>query len=75
MKHIYSIKYLLFAILYVTVMRSQSENETQKLNVLFIVADDLNCDIGAYGNEKVITPNIDKLAKNGVLFGLSLIHI
>ena len=69
MKHIYSIKYLLVAILYVTVMRSQSEKRTQKLNVLFIVADDLNCDLGAYGNEKVITPNIDKLAKNGVLFG------
>ena len=64
-----TIKYFLVAILYVTVMSSQSENEAQKLNVLFIVADDLNCDLGVYGNEKVITPNIDKLAKNGVLFG------
>ena len=40
-----------------------------KLNVLFIVADDLNCDIGAYGNDKAITPNIDKLSERGVLFG------
>ena len=39
------------------------------MNVLFIVADDMNCDIGAYGNKKVLTPNIDKLAKQGVLFG------
>jgi arylsulfatase A-like enzyme len=69
MKKMNSIRYLIVAIMYMTVMRSQSENESQKLNVLFIVADDLNCDIGAYGNEKVITPNIDKLAKNGVLFG------
>ena len=68
MKHIYSIKYLLIAILYVTVMRSQSENETQKLNVLFIVADDLNCDIGAYGNKDVHTPHLDRLAKEGMRF-------
>ena len=40
-----TIKYFLVAILYVTVMSSQSENEAQKLNVLFIVADDLNCDL------------------------------
>jgi len=42
---------------------------SEKLNVLLIVADDLNCDIGAYGNDKAITPNIDKLSKRGVLFG------
>ena len=36
---------------------------------MFIIADDLNCDLGAYGNENVLTPNIDKLAKEGVLFG------
>jgi iduronate 2-sulfatase len=39
-----------------------------KLNVLFIAADDLNCDLGAYGNSQVKTPNLDRLAKNGVLF-------
>ena len=40
----------------------------KKLNVLFIIADDLNCDIGVYGNNEVYTPNIDNLAKEGVLF-------
>lgn len=39
-----------------------------KLNVLFIVADDLNCAIGAYGDSIVKTPNLDQLAKEGVVF-------
>ena len=41
---------------------------SEKLNVLLIVADDLNCDIGAYGNSVVKTPNIDRLAERGILF-------
>ena len=43
--------------------------ENQKLNVLFLVADDLNCDLGSYGNSLVVSPNIDKLAEEGTLFG------
>ncbi|HMR83942.1 MAG TPA: sulfatase, partial [Niabella sp.] len=38
------------------------------MNVLFIIADDLNCDLGAYDHYLVKTPNIDKLAKQGMLF-------
>ena len=41
---------------------------SEKLNVLFIIADDLNCDIGVYGNKIVKTPNIDLLTQNGTLF-------
>lgn len=47
------------------------KNETQvnkKLNVLFLIADDLNCDLGSYNHPQVISPSIDKLASNGVLF-------
>ena len=43
-------------------------NTTEKLNVVLIIADDLNCDLGAYGNLDVKTPNIDRLAARGVLF-------
>ena len=41
---------------------------SKKLNVLLIIADDLNCDIGVYGNKVVKTPNIDRLIENGTLF-------
>jgi len=37
-------------------------------NVLLVIADDLNNDIGAYGHAVMETPNIDRLARRGVLF-------
>lgn len=37
-------------------------------NVLLVVVDDLNSDIGSYGHPSVQTPNIDRLAGRGVLF-------
>jgi len=38
-------------------------------NVLLIMADDLNDDIGAYGHPIVKTPHLDRLAGRGVRFG------
>jgi iduronate 2-sulfatase len=40
----------------------------ERPNVLFLICDDLNCDIGCYGHPQVKTPNIDRLASNGVRF-------
>ncbi|WP_044212871.1 sulfatase [Flammeovirga sp. OC4] len=40
----------------------------EKTNVLIFLVDDLRPDIGCYGNDKIKSPNIDKLAKQGVTF-------
>ena len=40
-----------------------------KPNIIVFIADDVSWDdIGVYGNDQVVTPNIDNLAKNGLIF-------
>ncbi|HMA62538.1 MAG TPA: sulfatase-like hydrolase/transferase, partial [bacterium] len=41
----------------------------KKPNIIYILADDLGYgELGCYGQDKIETPNIDKLAKNGMKF-------
>ncbi|WP_319480189.1 sulfatase-like hydrolase/transferase [uncultured Draconibacterium sp.] len=41
----------------------------QKTNILFVFIDDMGfADLGCYGREDVHTPNIDRLASEGILF-------
>ena len=41
----------------------------KKPNIIIFIADDVSWDdIGCYGNNDVVTPNIDALAKNGIIF-------
>lgn len=42
--------------------------QARRPNVLVIMADDLNNDMGTYGHPLVKTPNIDRLASRGVRF-------
>jgi len=43
--------------------------DTTKPNIIYILADDLGYgDLGAYGQTKIETPNIDRLASAGMLF-------
>ncbi len=39
-----------------------------KPNVLFIAIDDLRPELGCYGSDAAISPNLDKIAKEGLLF-------
>lgn len=57
----------LFSILSIIGMTSNAQ-KTKKPNVLLICIDDLRNNLGVYGDSQAITPNIDKLAKNGVVF-------
>ena len=51
-----------------TIFSSKPYKFSNKPNVLFIIADDLNCALGSYGDTLAITPNLDKLAKQGLIF-------
>jgi len=47
---------------------AQATNAAAKKNVLFIAVDDLNCRIACYGDPIAKTPNLDRLARRGVMF-------
>lgn len=63
-----------FIVIFITVYlghpsQLQAQKDTKRPNIIFILADDLGYgDIGIYGQQKVETPNIDRLAKMGVRF-------
>ncbi len=44
------------------------KKEKQPFNVLFIAVDDMNNDLGCFGNSQVQSPNIDRLANRGIAF-------
>ena len=66
--------YLLFLFIFVFVFAQvtaqiKQQNAGVKPNIILIYSDDLGYgDVGAYGTSAIPTPNIDRLAKNGVRF-------
>lgn len=48
---------------------AQSPRPRRKPNIVFILADDLGCfDLGCYGQKLIETPNIDRIAADGLRF-------
>ncbi len=47
---------------------ARAQQPAARPNVLLIMADDLNNDLGAFGHPLVRTPNLDRLAARGVRF-------
>lgn len=64
--------WLLFFFLSIFCFLSCSSTKNELLqstpNILFIPVDDLRPELGCYGNEIIKTPNIDRLASQGVTF-------
>tara|TARA_B100000459_G_scaffold110509_1_gene64546 strand:- start:67 stop:369 length:303 start_codon:yes stop_codon:yes gene_type:complete len=53
----------------IIVFGSKSSNDESSPNIIYILADDLGYgELGVYGQKIIETPNIDALAKNGLLF-------
>ena len=49
--------------------KAKPNNDPNRPNVIIILADDLGYgDLGCYGAKNVETPNVDRLAKQGIRF-------
>ena len=53
---------------FVATGRPSTAKDTNRLNVLFIAIDDLRTELGCYGVKHARSPNLDRLAAQGVLF-------
>src|SRR5436190_24195994 len=60
--------YVMAALSVFSATRADAADKNRRLNVLFIVVDDLNTNLGCYGHAVVKSPNIDRLAARGVRF-------
>jgi arylsulfatase A-like enzyme len=72
-----SIKHLTF-VLFCFIMIPQcviSQTGTKKHNILFVSIDDFRPKINSYGESQMITPNIDKLASEGLQFNNAFTNI
>ena len=71
MSHKFQIFYsiLLSAVFAVSCQTKEKQKEDTKPNIIYILADDLGYgELGCYGQQKIETPNIDQLAKEGMMF-------
>ena len=69
-------KSTLFLVLLIMVLKSLAMSDSSgftgqnsKPNIIYILADDMGVfDLGCYGQQKIKTPNIDKMAAEGMRF-------
>ena len=59
---------VIFLLVATFIIHYSTQAQSKKMNVVFIIADDLNCDFSTYGHYMVKTPNLDKLASDGLVF-------
>ncbi len=55
--------------LFAATIMAQTPAAARKPNIIFILADDLGYgDLGCYGQQKIKTPNLDRMAAQGMRF-------
>ena len=60
---------LFCSLLLICICSYSNAQNTDKPNIIFIIADDLGYNqVGAYGDTPIRTPNIDQLAASGIRF-------
>ena len=47
---------------------AQAQPAQRQPNILWLIAEDFGPDLGCYGNSEVVSPNLDRLAKEGTRF-------
>src|SRR6185436_16782689 len=68
-RHLHICLAMLVVLLTWTMSGFAAESSTAKPNIIFILADDLGYgDIGAFGQTRIRTPNLDRLASEGMRF-------
>ncbi len=68
MKHVF-----IFLVLFSVTLNSQ--NQTPPKNVLFVMVDDLRPELSLYGQNQIISPNIDALGASGVTFNRAYCNV
>lgn len=60
---------LFISLLFLGIGMADEGIQYERPNIIFIMTDDLGYgDLGCYGQKKILTPNIDNLASEGMLF-------
>lgn len=69
MSHIRLILAVTVIFIYTSSCQTNDKQKNSKPNIIYILADDLGYgELGCYGQELIETPNIDRLAENGIRF-------
>lgn len=64
----FNLRFILFTVVFLISSTTFSSTKKGKPNILWIYTEDASCHISCYGETAIQTPNIDKLASEGVLF-------
>jgi len=68
---VYTLLFLILCLFGCSENKTEIENGSiskKKPNILLLIVDDLRPELGCYGNKNILSPNIDKLANEGILF-------